>query len=297
MNSFRDGYNYIIVSPVKDEDKYIEYTIQSVIEQTIMPGKWIIVDDGSRDRTSEIIANYSNRYKWIQTLKLRRNSQRQPGSAVIHAFNWGYKIVDNENFDFIVKLDCDLRFGADYFERLIKEFHEESRLGIASGAYLERHGESWASVKMPDYHAAGASKVIRKKCFKEIGGFMPAKGWDTIDEIKAQIKGWKTCHFPELRFYHLKHEGSGIGFCQTNVMLGEIYYRTGGSMLFFILKVMHRMLYGRPFIISGIMMLYGFMKQLVLRGKLLVSEEEARFYRRLLNRRIISRFTIGNREI
>jgi len=281
--------NYVIVSPVKDEQNYIENTIKSVIGQTITPSKWIIVDDGSIDNTINIVEKYSNNYQWIKLIRTNRNARRQPGSAVINAFNTGYEHIKDSNYDYIVKLDCDLRLDLDYFEGLISKFHEDKKLGIASGIYLENKRGSWSAINMPAYHAAGASKIIRKECFQQIGGFVPFRGWDTVDEIRAQTKGWNTFHFEEFKFYHLKTEGSGIGQLRTNSMLGEIYYLTGGSRLFLPFKIINRILFGWPFIIAGLMMFWGYLRPFVLRKKLLVSSEEAEFYKQLLNRRIYNK--------
>ena len=170
------GTDYIIISPVKDEEKYIRPTLESVVNQTIKPLKWIIVDDGSSDRTPEIIKTYQNRYNWIRVLRTRRDTPRQPGSPVINAFNRGYALVKDEVFDFVVKLDCDLEFASDYFEKLMQEFKKDPRLGIASGVYLENHGKGWIPVEMPYYHTAGASKFMKKECFDQIGGVHRRQG-------------------------------------------------------------------------------------------------------------------------
>jgi hypothetical protein len=185
-------------------------------------------------------------------------------------------------------LDGDLKFGNNYFEDIINKFKENMSLGIASGVYHEANGKEWVRIPMPDYHAAGASKVIKRKCFEDIGGFELSRGWDTLDEIKAMIHGWETRHFSDIHFYHLKKEGSGIGNLRTNIMHGEIYYLTGGSKLFFILKFMHRLLYGDPFVIAGLFMLFGYIKFVLINKDRLVSKEEMELYRNMLNRRIIS---------
>lgn len=283
---------YIIISPVKDEQKYLESTIHSVLNQTVKPLKWIIVDDGSQDETPNILNEYRRQCDWIKVLRLNKETKRQPGSAVIHAFNKGYELIKDENFDFIVKLDCDLRFGPDYFEKIFLKFEADDNLGIASGVYLENKGKGPLPVEMPDYHAAGASKIIRSQCFGAIGGFTSEKGWDTVDEIKAQSQGWKTGHFKEIFFYHLKNEGSGIGNIRTNKMHGEIYYLTGGSKLFFLLKLAHRIIFGFPFLLGGIMMFIGYLSPFLKGKDLLVNEKEAEFYRKLLNKRIIRKFKI-----
>jgi glycosyltransferase involved in cell wall biosynthesis len=277
---------YVVISPAKDEEKYVEATLRSVVNQTYKPFKWVIVDDGSSDRTPEILATYAKQVPWIQVVRIERDARRLPGSAIIHAFNRGFEDLRGDSFDFIVKLDCDLELPADYFERLLNKFQEDVKLGLVSGVYLENHNGIWTQIPMPAYHAAGASKMMRRKCFEEIGGFVARRGWDTVDEIKAQTRGWKTVHFKEIQFRHLKLEGSGIGDLRTNFMHGEIYYLTGGSKLFFLLKVLHRMGAGRPLLIGGVAMLWGWLCSWVTRRERLVSREEAVFYGGQLNARI-----------
>jgi poly-beta-1,6-N-acetyl-D-glucosamine synthase len=285
------GSTYVLVSPVKDEEKYIERTIQAVLEQTIRPYKWVIVDDGSQDRTRAIVEEYIPQFPWITVITLERGGGRQPGSGIIRAFNAGYEVVRDLDFDFVVKFDCDIDFPADYFEQLIARFQQDEKLGIASGIYLEENRGKWFPVKMPDYHAAGQTKMVRAKCFADVGGFIASRGWDTVDEIKARIKGWKTRHFEEIHFFHLKKEGSGIGFLRTNMMHGEIYYLTGGGGLFFIFKFLHRLVFGKPFLVGGLMLLWGFLGPLFSGRPRLVSEPEARLYRGLLNRRMVEQLS------
>jgi hypothetical protein len=143
---------------------------------------------------------------------------------------------------------------------------------------------------MPEYHAAGASKVIRRACFERIGGFVAQRGWDTIDEIRAQTTGWETMHFNDITFFHLRKEGAGMGQLHTNAMHGEIFYRTGGGVIFFIAKAMHRALRGKPVCIAGIAMACGYIAALLRRKNLLVNPAEARTYRQLLHRRIRATF-------
>lgn len=283
--------NYVVISPAKDEGRYIEKTIQSMIGQSLTPRKWIIVDDGSRDETPKIVARYAAQYPWITIFPLVRDSERKPGSAVINAFMAGFELIKNDNFDFIVKLDCDLEIPEEYFETLISKFQEDPKLGIASGIYLEESGEVWKPVKMPKYHAAGCSKTVRAECFREIDGFIPQRGWDTVDEIRAQVMGWKTCHFEELALRHLRTEGAGIGFTRTNLMHGQIYYMTGGGALFFLLKCLHRLVFGKPIFLGGVMMLVGYTRAYLNGEPRLVSDGEALRYRHLLNERILATWT------
>jgi biofilm PGA synthesis N-glycosyltransferase PgaC len=280
--------NYIVISPAKDEGQYIEKTIQSMIRQSLTPRKWIVVDDGSEDETPQIVARYAAQYSWITLFPLARDGERKPGSAVITAFMAGYELIKNDNFDFIVKLDCDLEIPEEYFETLLSKFQADPKLGIASGIYLEESGQDWKPVKMPKYHAAGCSKMVRAECFREIDGFIPQRGWDTVDEIRAQVMGWKTCHFGDIALRHLRSEGAGIGFTRTNSMHGQIYYMTGGGTLFFLFKCLHRLFFGRPIFLGGIIMFAGFMRAYLNGEPRLVSQREAVRYRRMLNERILS---------
>ena len=278
--------NYVVISPVKDEGRYVEKTIQSVIGQSLRPRKWIIVDDGSRDATPQVLAKYAAQHDWIIVLTVARDQERKPGSAEVLAFLEGYKLVGRDEFDFVVKLDCDLELPTNYFEILLARFAADAQLGIGSGAYLEEHDGVWKPVKMPSYHAAGCSKVVRAQCFRDIGGFIAKPCWDTLDEIRAQVMGWKTQHFANITLRHLKTEGVGVGSVRTSMMHGQSYYLTGGGTLFFFLKVLHRLLFGKPFIIGGVLMLVGFLRAALKGEPKLVSQVEASAYRNLLRRRI-----------
>ncbi len=276
---------YIVISPVKDEARNIERTLQSMVQQTLKPLVWVVVDDGSSDQTPELVKKYADTNDFVKLLKNERRSARQTGIAEVLAFNAGLEQVKQLDYDCVVKLDGDLSFEADYFEKLLARFKDNPKLGIASGVYLEEHGNGWKEISMPSYHASGASKVVRIKCWEDIGGFIAMRGWDTVDEIRAMARGWETTHFHELKMKHWKPEGVGMGMLRTCYMHGEIYYRTGGGKRFFVLKVINR-LRSRPFILGGLAMFWGYLRTMLKRRELLVSKEEARCYRALLNRRL-----------
>ncbi|MCA1563468.1 MAG: glycosyltransferase family 2 protein [Acidobacteria bacterium] len=284
---------YVIISPVKDEERYVELTLRSVTEQAVPPVLWVVVDDGSEDRTPDIVRRYAAEHPYIRLLQRRKAGARRPGSPVIHAFSHGYASLGAQDYDFIVKLDCDLSFEPDYFQKLLSRFQDDERLGIASGVYLESDSAGrWTPVKMPAYHAFGASKVVRRTCFEEIGGFPAAPGWDTVDEIRAMAAGWRTTHFSDLPARHHKREGSGIGRVRTSRMHGEIFYVTGGDPLFLALKVLHR-LTAAPYVINALALTMGYVGAIVKRKPRLVTPAEARCYKRLLRARLLGR---ANRE-
>jgi len=283
--------SYGVITPVRDEEKYITCTLKAMVRQRHKPLVWVLVDDGSTDKSAVLIRKYAQNHSWIRLLQTRRDSPRLTGSAEIEAFNTGLELLPLSECDVIVKLDADLSFDAGYFEALLSKFGEDGRLGIASGVYLEEKGAGWAPVPMPDYHAAGASKAVRAECFKAIGGFLSQRGWDTVDEIRALALGWKTRHFPELKFYHLKKEGSGMGQVKTGLMHGEIMYRTtGGVFLFMLFKALARAITGRPPLMAGAALLFGYLKTSFSRAPLLVSPNEAALYQALLTQRLSGGF-------
>jgi glycosyltransferase involved in cell wall biosynthesis len=285
--------NYVAITPVKDEERFIEETLVSMTRQSLKPIQWIIVDDSSSDRTPEIIQRYADQHSFIKLVRNPKRHARETGVAEVLAFNVGNEIAQKLDFDLIVKLDGDLSFEEDYFAGLVAEFEHDSELGIASGVYMELHGtDDWKVVPMPAYHAAGASKLIRRECFEQISGFITQRGWDTIDEIRAIARGWKTTHFPHLRMKHLKPEGTGMGLLHTAFMHGEIYYRSGGSKRFFILKVAGRLLH-KPYIIAGLKMFGGYFAAFRAKRELLVTQTEARCYQKLLNQRIAAKFKLS----
>jgi poly-beta-1,6-N-acetyl-D-glucosamine synthase len=296
MSNTKMKARYLVISPAKDEAERIEKTIQAMTRQTILPMRWVVVDDGSQDKTSEIVRDYASKHNWIHLHRIERDATRKLGSAEIQAFATGFELVKNVDFDFVVKLDCDLDLPADYFESLLEKFHADPRLGIASGQFYEDGPKGWKVSWMPPYHVAGASKVVRAQCFEDIGGFPTRPGWDTADEIKARFRGWKTRHFPELSFYHLRNEGAALGFLRTNLLHGEIYYVCGGGALFFSFKVFHRMFTSRPFVLSGLALTWGYLGALLARKKRLVNESEREFYKNALNQRIWARFSRDEKQ-
>jgi poly-beta-1,6-N-acetyl-D-glucosamine synthase len=281
---------YIVISPVKDEERNIERTLQSMIAQSHLPELWVIVDDGSTDRTPVIVEQFASKYPFIRLFRNERRSARQTGIAEVLAFNAGLQQVGSVDYDFVVKLDGDLSFDPNYFQELLRRMAENPKIGIASGVYMEDRGTGWETVPMPDYHAFGASKVLRRECFEAIGGFIAERGWDTVDEIRARTVGWHTTHFSDLKTKHWKPEGTGMGMLRTCYMHGEIYYRTGGSLLFFLLKSFRR-LFSPPYFTGACAVFWGYLNSFRRRREPLVSPAEAACYRTLLNNRLFGAFS------
>ena len=270
---------YIIISPVRNEVEFIGTTILSVINQTVKPLKYIIVNDGSTDGTDGIISKYVREYDWITTVN-RPPKEHSPGGGVVDAFYDGYKLIDDDDWDFVIKLDGDLKFEPDYFESLLVLFDKNPRLGMASGkTYQIKKGQPVLDI-MPDDHVRGPAKMYKRKCWEDIGGLRKVLGWDTLDELKAQLLGWETRSYSELVLIHYKP----IGFKQKKIVkreikAGERQYYLGYLPLFAILRGFYRM-FQKPFFIAGLLNIYGFVTAGIIKSERLDDRDIIRHLRK-----------------
>lgn len=280
---------YCIVTPVKNEEKFIEHTLHSIKKQTLQPQRWIVVDDGSTDRTKEIILRFMETYKPLILVDRNQNDQkRKRGKGVVEAFYEGYQKIKEQDFDYIIKLDGDLKLPTDFFEKVICEFEKNPKLGIASGvSYIEKKGR-WVPERASKGYTYGETKVYRKACFEDIGGLIPFMGWDGIDHIKAVMSGWHASSFSDIIFYHLRPEGSGTGALKANYERGLGCYFMGYHPMFLVLRAMKRMR-NNPFIIGGIFMLLGYFKCILAREQQIDDPDFIAFLRKNQINRILTR--------
>jgi poly-beta-1,6-N-acetyl-D-glucosamine synthase len=183
-----------VVTPVKNESRYIRFTLDSVIAQKVRPAKWVVVDDGSEDDTAEIVSGYLPDNEWITLLRLDNTGEpRAGGSKVVQAFYRGFSLLQSMPFDYIVKLDGDLTLPPDYFARMLAEFDADPKLGICGGKILNKFSDSDLRAEATErYHVRGALKMLRRTCWESIGGFKEFWNWDGLDIIEANYKGWHT---------------------------------------------------------------------------------------------------------
>lgn len=251
------NFRYAIVTPVKNEEKYLEGMIASVVHQTIPPNRWIIVDDGSTDRTGEIIREAESRWDWITRVSIEVSSApRKPGGeAVLHL---GLKMLNLAEFDFLARMDGDISFEPDYFDRLFREFEKNPRLGIACGVCFGWRKGKLIEEKNPRFHTRGALKTYRVRCYQEIGGLEKGLGWDTVDEVRANMLGWQTRSFPELKVVHHRPTQAAAGALQGWINTGIANYFAGYHPLFTLARSCRNMV-RRPYVLGGLWMLYGFL--------------------------------------
>ena len=201
--------DYHIVIPAHNEEAFLERTLNSILKQTLLPKKVIIVNDNSTDHTEEIIDRFIAKSDVFEKLNATSSSEHMPGSKVINAFQKGFKLVEDDPYDFIVKLDADLILPNHYFEIIANHFKNDSRIGVAGGFIYEKNetGNWELNHPMDTDHVRGAFKAYSKPCFTAIGGLKNAMGWDTIDELLAQYHGFTVHTDPELKVKHLRPTG------------------------------------------------------------------------------------------
>lgn len=249
---------YVVITPVRNEEATLKFTIESMIQQSIRPIEWMIVNDGSTDNTGIIIEGYARRHEWIRAYHRADRGFRQSGGGVVEAFNDGYGALHCSDWDFVVKLDGDLSFGADYFERCFERFDRNPHLGIGGGSIYHIIGRKQYLEPVPRFHVRGATKIYRKACWKAIGGLWIAPGWDTFDEVKANRLGWTTESFVDLRLIHHRLTGSADGLLWGGLVKnGRANYICGYHPLFMLGKCGRRIA-TRPYIIGAVGLLYGY---------------------------------------
>ena len=232
---------YVIVTPVRDEEEYLPLTIESVIRQTVPPRQWVIVNDGSSDRTGRIIDDYARRYPWILAVHRQDRGYRKWGAGIIEAFYDGFHALTVADWEFMCKLDGDLSFEPDYFEGMWKAFSENPRMGIAGGyLYHVENGRKTIETH-PTFHVRGGAKVYRRACWDELGGLWVGPGSDTVDEVKANMLGWSSKSFMRLHIQHHRWTGAAYGRWGGIVKNGKTDYVSGYHPLFVLAKSVARL--------------------------------------------------------
>lgn len=250
---------YCIITPVRNEGKFLRDTVNSVTAQTHVPLRWIIVDDGSSDDTAEIADEAARHYDWISVVHRSDRGARLAGGGVMEAFADGLTLLNKETWHYLVKLDGDVTFERDYFERCFDRFAADERLGIGGGLICNLvDGALQSESKLdPSFHVRGATKIYKLECWQAIGGLAHATGWDTIDELKANMLGWTTRTFRDLKVLHQRPAGRAYGTWANWVKNGRANYVAGYHPLFMLLKCISRVRQ-RPFGIAALGLAVGF---------------------------------------
>jgi biofilm PGA synthesis N-glycosyltransferase PgaC len=250
---------YVLITPARNEATFIELTIKSVIAQTVLPVKWLIVSDGSTDGTVEIVQRYLAAHDWIELVILPERAQRNFAGKVA-AFNVGYARSAGLQYDVVGNLDADVSFEPDYLAFLMSKFAGNPRLGVAGTPYREENAMYDERFKSPN-HVSGACQLFRRECFEAIGGYPLIKsgGIDFIALLKAQAAGWETRRFDDKVCQHHRSVGSEL---QPRVYRrlfnhGKKDYLLGCHPAFEVFRTALQMK-RRPYVVGGALMLAGY---------------------------------------
>ena len=268
---------YYLIIPAHNEADFIRLTLESLVSQTVLATKIVVVNDNSTDATAEIVTAFTKEYPFISLVNKTSEAIHLPGSKVIQAFQKGFETIDND-YDFIVKLDADLILPLNYFETIINHFQSDDTIGIAGGfAYIEKNGE-WILENLTDKdHIRGAFKAYRKACFTDIGGLKPAMGWDTVDELLAKYFQWKVITDASLIVKHLKPTGANYNKT-ARFKQGEAFYSLGyGFWITAVSSAKLAFMKKKPLLFLDY--IQGFWKAKIAKKPLLVSEKQAEFIR------------------
>lgn len=273
---------YVLITPARNEAAFIEKTIQSVIRQTVLPERWVIVNDGSTDATSSVVRPWLADHPWIELVDLPVRNERH-FAAKVHAFNAGQELVKDMEYEIIGNLDGDVSLDPDHFEFLMSEFRKDTRLGVAGTIFKEDGGYSSDSDSFEgEKHVAGQCQLFRRQCFKEIGGYRPNKagGIDWMAVTTARMIGWNTRSFREKWFFHHRHLGTAErGRLASSFSYGEKDYYLGGHPVWELFRVLYRMS-KPPYVVDGAALGLGYLWAFVRREKRPVSDELMRFHRK-----------------
>lgn len=285
--------NYVLISPARNEARFVELTLKSMVAQTLLPLKWVIVSDGSTDGTDEIVGRYAAKHSWIELVRTPERRERHfAGKA--HAFNTGYARVANLDYQIIGNLDADTSFDPDYLSYLLNKFAGNPRLGVAGTAYQDsdhnpQYDYRFASVD----DVPGACQLFRRQCFEDIGGYVPIKGGnlDTIAVMSARMKGWQTKTFTDKMLLHHRETGTAqSSLLGAKFKKGVKAYAVGNHPIFELFRFVYQMTQ-RPFVVGGLASLSGYVWSVIRSDERPVSRELVAFHRREQMQRLRQLFT------
>jgi glycosyltransferase involved in cell wall biosynthesis len=273
---------YVVVTPARNEEAFIEKTIETVIRQTVLPQKWVIVNDGSTDATGSIAGKYAEKYEWLELVNLPVRRERN-FAAKVHAFNAGLERLKDVPYEIIANLDGDVGLDEDHFEFLLNKLKDDSGLGVAGTIFREEGGYSSETSSFEGQnHVSGQCQVFRRKCFEDIGGYYANKegGIDWIAVTTARMMGWKTRSYREKSFFHFRHLGTAErGVLASSFSYGEKDYYLGGHPIWELFRVTYR-LTKPPYLVDGLALGLGYGWAMIRRVHRPVSKELMAFHRK-----------------
>ena len=291
---------YVLITPAHNEADFIEKTLQSVITQTVLPKRWIIVSDGSTDGTDEIVRKYQDGREWLELVRLPERQERN-FAAKVQAFSAGYEQVKALSFDVIGNVDADISFGGDFFAYLLEKFESMPGLGVAGTHYIEGSFHSYNDSYINVHHVNGQCQLFRRACFEDIGGYVPIKGGgiDWVAVTTARMKGWTTYSFADRTFYHHRKMGTAeSNELKARFHYGKKDYFLGGHPLWQLFRGTFQMT-KKPYVLGGLFLLLGYFWCWITNYDRSVSVELMKFHRKeqldRLKGLLPNRFSLGRK--
>jgi len=297
----------LLISPVRNEEIHLERIAEAVARQTRTPDLWLVVDDGSSDRTPEILARLTRQIGFLQVLDTSQLPEvgilpdRLGTAAEARAFNLGLNAVDWRTFTHIAKLDGDTELPPHYFEVLLRELAADAELGLAGGVYADPDprsgGDGWKVMSPPSaYHVPGTLKCYSLACFQAIGGIQERLAWDTIDETYARMRGYGTRSYPDLIARHHRPWGSADGTLRGRARHGECAYIVHFTLPWVAMRSF-KVARARPYGLSGLAFLYGYLRSASRRVERVEDPAFRRFVRRELRARMRGALGLGRPKL
>jgi glycosyltransferase involved in cell wall biosynthesis len=272
--------NYALITPARNEAQYIELTIKSMIAQSLLPLKWVIVSDGSSDQTDELVRKYLKEYPWIELVRMPERAQRHFAGKV-HAFKAGYERLKDTKVEIIGNLDADVSFEPRHFEFLIERMSENPQIGVAGAPFREgtfQYDYRFSNIE----NVWGGCQLFRRECYEAIGGYLPLKGGciDHVAVLSARMHGWQTRTFTENVCLHHRQMGTAMqGVLKARFKIGVKDYTVGNHPLWELARTIYQMK-SSPFAIGGLALGLGYAWSLIRRAEVPLSPDLVAFVRR-----------------
>jgi len=275
---------YVIITPAYNEEEYIERVIESVICQSIVPLRWVIVDDGSTDNTKKHIQKFLADYEWISYIRREKVPGHTYYGSNVYAILDGIKEVINVDYDYIAILDADIILCDDYYEKILEKFKLYPELGVATGTYFEIVNGTRVEAKIDRMSTPKALQVFKRKSYEKIGGYIPMKhgGEDSCAEVMVRMVGLQSWSFEEIIVEHLRPVGTrnSSALLMARFKLGFTDYSIGTHPIFMLLKSVKRCVIEKPYLSSGAARFLGFIYGCIKREKRQVPDEVIAYLRK-----------------
>ena len=291
------GLQYLLITAARNEEAFIELTLRSVVSQTVRPLRWVIVSDGSTDRTDEIVRRYAAQHDWIELYRMPERKTRDFGGKA-RCFNTAYALAKHLPFDLVGNLDADLSFTEDYYAFLLEKFAADPKLGLGGTPFCEE-GETYDYRFSSREYVSGAAQMFRRECFDQIGGYVPVRGGgiDVIAVLTAQMKGWRTCTFTDKVCLHHRPMGSANYRHKivAHFKLGQRHYSLGFHPVWQVFRSVYQMS-RKPYLIAGLALSAGYFWSMLRRVERPVGPELVAFQRRGQMKRLRMFLGLGGRN-